>query len=67
MGEHLVAEDSVRDLRRMNEIHFEETCLEMTLFLFVLFEGIQQERSGRLNHVLGHEYVDDPLDVNQRT
>ena len=67
VGEHLVAEDGVHDLRCTDEIHFEVTCLEMTLFLFVLFEGIQQEQSGRLNHVLEHEYIDDPLDVNQRT
>ena len=46
MGGHLIAEDGVRNLRRMDEIHLEEVF--------------------RDDLALGHEDMDDPLDVNHQ-
>lgn len=57
--EHLVPKNSVRNLRRMHQVHLKEFCLKVTLFRLVLFKRVEQERCGRLDHVLGHENVDD--------
>lgn len=58
VGEHLVTEDCVCNLRSMNEVHLQETCLKGSLLGLVVLEGVEQERSGRLDHVLRHEDVD---------
>ena len=59
MGEHLVAEDGIRYLRRMHQIHFEQAGLEVPLLRLVVLKRIEQERSRGLDHVLRHEDVDD--------
>jgi hypothetical protein len=43
MGEHLVAKDSIRNLRGVQKIHFEQTRLQMTLLWFVVLECVEQE------------------------
>ena len=58
MSEHLVTKNGVGDLRGMEEVHLEETRLEGALLGLVILEGVKQERSGRLDHVLRHEDVD---------
>lgn len=67
MREHLIAEDSVRDLRRVQQVHLQQLSLQMTLLRLVLLERIQQKARRGLNHILRHENIDDALDVDQRT
>jgi hypothetical protein len=40
MVEHLVAQDCVSNLRRMHEVHLEQTSLKMGLLRLVIFESI---------------------------
>ena len=56
--EHVVAEDSVGDLRSVNQVHLQKPGLEMALFGFVILKSIEQERGCRLNHILRHEDID---------
>lgn len=64
--EHLVAEDRVRDLGRVDEVHLEQARLERALLGAVLLERVEQERGRLLDHVLRHEDVHDALNVDQR-
>ena len=57
--EHLIAEDGVRDLRCVHQIHLEETSLKVTLLRLVLLESVKKERGRRLDHVLRHKDVDN--------
>jgi len=59
VSEHLVRKDSIGNLRSIDEVHFEETSLEGTLFRLVVLESIEQEGGSLLNHVLTHEDVND--------
>lgn len=59
MGKHLVAENCVSDLRSVHEVHLKKSGLEMALFGLVVLEGIEEEGSGGLYHILGHEDIDD--------
>jgi hypothetical protein len=43
MGEHFVAEYRIGNLWCMDEIHLKEAGLQVALFWFVVFEGIQQK------------------------
>ena len=65
MGEHFIAKDSISNLRRMNQVHLQKSGLKVALLWFVLLERIQKEGGCRLNHVLGHEDIHNPLDVHQ--
>jgi hypothetical protein len=40
MVEHLVAQDCVSNLRRMHEVHLEQTSLKVGLLRLVIFESI---------------------------
>lgn len=59
MGEHLVAEDGLGDLRGVDEVHLEETGLKGSLLGLVLLKRVKEEGRGLLDHVLAHEDVDD--------
>ena len=58
MREHLIAEDGVGDLRGVDEVHLEQTGLEMSLLGAVLLESVEKEGGSLLDHVLRHEDVD---------
>ena len=59
MAEHVITEDGISDLRSMNQIHLQKSGLEVALLGLVVFESIEQERGCGLNHVLGHEDIND--------
>lgn len=59
MREHLVAENSVRNLRCVHQVHLEQTSLQWSLFGLVVLERVEQEGCRRLDHVLRHEDVHD--------
>lgn len=59
MSEHLVTKDRISDLRGIQQVHFEQTGLEVRLFGLVLLQCIEQECCRGLDHVLRHEDVDD--------
>lgn len=59
MREHLVAEDGIRDLRSMHQIHLKKPCLQWSLFRFVLLQRVQKEGGRWLDHVLGHEDINN--------
>ena len=42
MHEHLIAKDSVSYLWCVDEVHLQQTCLQVTLLWLVLFQSIQQ-------------------------
>ena len=52
MVEHISTEDGISDLRCVNQVHLQETSLEMALLRLVVLQRIQQERSRLLNHIL---------------
>ena len=59
MREHFITENGIRDLRRMDEVHLEETGLQMALLGSILLQSIQQEGCCRLDHILRHKDVHD--------
>ncbi len=65
VSEHLVAEDSICDLGRIDEVHLEQTRLKVGLLGLVVLEGIEEEAGGLLDHVLAHEDVGDTLNIDQ--
>ena len=65
MAEHLVAQNRIGDLRRMQQVHLEQPRLEMPLLRLILLKRIKQEARRRLNHILRHEDIDHPLDVDK--
>ena len=52
MVEHISTEDGISDLRCVDQVHLQETSLEMALLRLVILQRIQQERSRLLNHIL---------------
>ena len=65
MREHLVSENSVCDLRRVQEIHLKQTRLLGTLIRPVIFQCVKKECRRLLNHVLSEENIDNTIDVNK--
>jgi hypothetical protein len=61
---HLISEDCISHLRRMYQVRLKKTHLQICLFWLVL-ESIKEEGFGLLNHVLGHEDVDDAFNINK--
>lgn len=59
MGETFIAQDSINDLRSMDEVELQQTDLQVALFGFIFFESIQQKGCRGLNHILQHENVND--------
>ena len=55
--EHFITKDGISNLRRVNQVHLQESGLEVTLLRFILLERIQEEGRRGLNHVLGHENI----------
>lgn len=54
------------NLRGVNEVHLQQTGLQMSLCRSVVLESVQQERGALLNQVAFHEHVDD-LRSSKRT
>ncbi|GJC99267.1 hypothetical protein ColKHC_08093 [Colletotrichum higginsianum] len=67
VGEHVVSKNSISDLGSVHQVHLQETSLKVALVGSVVLEGVQKEGSCLLDHALGLENVNDPLDVDQRT
>ena len=67
MGEHLVTKDGVGNLGRVDQVHLKQACLKGALFRLVILQRVQEERCRLLDHVLGHEDVDNPVQVHHRT
>lgn len=59
VGEHLVSKNRVGNLRGMHKVHLEQSCLQMPLLGLVVLQRIEQERSRRLDHILGHKHIDN--------
>ena len=43
MREHLVAKNSVRNLRRVQQVHLEQPRLQVTLLRLVLLQSVEEE------------------------
>ena len=67
MREHFVSENSIRDLRGIQEIHLKQSSLLSTLVRSVILQGIEKKSSGLLNHVLSKEHIDDTIDIDKTT
>lgn len=67
MRKHLIAEDSIGNLRCIHEIHLQQSSLQMSLFRVIVLERLQQEARSLLRHVLTREDVRDPLEVDERS
>ena len=63
--ERFVSEDCICHLRRIYQVHLKKTRLQMRLFWLVVLESIEEEGCCLLNHVLGHENVNDAFDVDK--
>lgn len=66
VGEHLIGEDGVGDLRSVDEVHLEQASLERTLLGLVLLESVEEEGGRLLDHILRHEDVDDLCATRRR-
>lgn len=67
VAEHLVSEDSIRDLRRIDQVHLQQPSLQTALLWLVVLERIEEERGRLLDHVLAHKDVDDAFDIDHRS
>src|SRR5689334_10311007 len=65
--EHVVAKDSICDLRGVDQVHLQKTGLKMALLRLVVLERVEEEGGGLLNHALGLEDVHYPLEIDQRS
>lgn len=65
VGEHLVAENGIGDLRSVDQVHLEQPGLEVGLLGLVILERIKEERRRLLDHVLGHEDIHNALDIDE--
>lgn len=59
VGEHLLAQDGIGDLGRVDQVHLEQTRLQVPLLWQVVLERFEQEGGRLLDHILGHEDIDD--------
>lgn len=67
MTEHVVREDRISDLGRVDEVHLEEASLEVSLLGLVVLQGVEEERGSLLDHVLSSEDVDNLYDSDSRS
>ena len=67
VGQDLVHEDCICYLRSVKQIHLKQASLKVRLLRLVVLERFEEEGRRRLDHVLRHEDIDDPLHVDQRT
>ena len=58
VGEDLVDKNGICNLRRVKQVHLEQTGLQVSLLRLVVLERLKEERGRRLDHVLRHEDVD---------
>ena len=58
VGEDLVDKNGIRNLRRVKQVHLEQTSLQVSLLRLVVLERLKEERGRRLDHVLRHEDID---------
>ena len=67
MMKHFITQDSVCNLRCMQQVHLQETGLKGTMFRAVVLEGIEQKGSCLLNHVEGGKDINNCLQFNKWT
>jgi hypothetical protein len=65
MRKHFVSKNGIRDLGRTQEVHLKQTSLLSGLVRSVVLEGIEEEGSGLLNHILRDKDIDDTIDINE--
>jgi hypothetical protein len=63
--EHLVSKNGISDLGSIQEIHLKQSSLLSTLIRSVVFQGIKEECSGWLNHILRKEDIDNTIDIHE--
>lgn len=59
VGEDLVDEDGICNLGGMKQVHLQEAGLQVCFLWLVVLERLQEEGCSRLDHVLGHENIDN--------
>jgi hypothetical protein len=59
VGEHLVGENSLGDLRSVDKVHLEQSGLQGSVLRLVLLERVEEERGRLLDHVRAHKDVDN--------
>jgi hypothetical protein len=64
MRKHLITQNSISDLRSIDQVHLQQPSLKSSLFRLVILERIEEEGSSLLNHVLRHENIDDSLQID---
>ena len=62
---HFISKGCICHLQCMYQVHLKKMCLQMRLFWLVVLESIEEEGCGLLNHVLGHEDVNDMFNVDR--
>ncbi|CAI6082879.1 unnamed protein product [Clonostachys chloroleuca] len=67
VGEHVVGENSLSDLRSVHQVHLQKSGLQTSMFRIVILEGVKQEGGGLLDHTLRLENIANSLQVDQRT
>ena len=67
MRKHLVTQYGISNLRRIDQVHLQQSSLQSSLFWLVILESIEEEGSSLLNHVLRHEDIDNSLQIDQRS
>lgn len=65
MRKHFIPKNGICDLRRAQEIHLKQTSLLCGLVRSVVLEGIEEEGSCLLNHILRNKDIDDAIDINE--
>ena len=67
VSEHVIPKNSVCYLRRIEKIHLEQPSLLGCLIRPIIFQSIKKECCGLLDHILGKEYVNDAIDIDEAT
>lgn len=59
MSEHLISQNRVRDLRRLHQIHFQQSRLQWTFAWSIIFQCFQQKRRTLLDQLNFHEAINN--------
>lgn len=66
MRKHFITQNRIGDLRRIQQIHLQQSRLQPRMLWLVVFESVEQKASRLLNHVLRHENVYHSFEINKR-
>ena len=62
--EESVAQQGKVYLRRLHQIHFQESSLQVSLILSIVFQCVEQERCALLNQILLEKHIDDLREIS---